>query len=649
MARPVVLSNTRLHVGINNYGLVHDIFFPHVGLENHTIGAGLRHRIGVWIDGHLSWLDDGKWDLKFRYQPEALIGRTRAANHDLGIILEFEDAVDADLDVFMRNIHIVNQRDHAREIRLFMHQAFAIGDSRSNTDTVQYLPDSHAILHYRGNRVFVVSASGDGQPFDQHSVGIFGIEGREGTWRDAEDGELGMSMVEHGRVDSTIRMVVNIEALSSKRAHYWISAGTSLRQALTSHRTMSEGGMTDRLRATSHWWHKWLEPAMAVADKLPAVRRQMFLLSLMILKSHTDHDGAIIASTDSGMLNYGRDAYAYSWPRDGAYVLWPLIRLGYTEEPLAYFDFCRRGLHPAGYLSHKYRADGSLGSSWHTYVHPDGSVSPPIQIDETGGVLFMFAQYYNANPSSELLDEYYESFVVPMADFLVESIDHEIGLPQPSYDLWEEVHMSTAYTAAVAFGALQASVDLAEARGDQERAVSWRSAASDIQEAAPNQLFDEGRNSLIKGLWHTAEGYERDTTLDSSALYGAFMYGLFAIDGHELTQSYKSLTERFNQSEEIGLPRYENDNYRRIHDGARSNYWHITSLWYAQYCLEIGNIDMANTIVDWVHDHAYDSGVLSEQIVPDSGESTSVAPLAWSHAEYAATMLDMIAGHHYDE
>lgn len=642
MARPIVLSNTRLHVGINNYGLVHDFYYPHVGLENHTIGKGLRHRIGVWVNGQLSWLDDGSWELSFRYQPGALIGRTVAINNNIGIMLELEDAVDAEVDLFMRNIHIINQWNDAREVRIFMHQAFAIGDSRSNTDTVQYLPDSHAIMHYRGDRVFVVAGSSGGQQFDQHAVGLFGIEDHEGTWRDAEDGELSMGMVEHGRVDSTIRLVVHVEPLSSSRAHYWIAAGTTLRQALVSHRIVRETGMIDRLHATAKWWHDWLKPAVKVADKLPHARRQMFITSILMLKAHMDHKGAIIASTDSGMLNYGRDAYAYSWPRDGAYILWPLIRLGYQDEILTYFDFARRGLHPRGYLSHKYRADGSLGSSWHTYLQPDGSVSPPIQIDETAGVLFMFAQFYEANRNEELLDDYYDSFVVPMADFLVSSIDPEIGLPRPSYDLWEEVHLSTTYTSAVTYGALQAASDLADERQDEARAVAWRAVATDIH-GASRQLYDQERKCLIKGLRHTVDGYERDTTIDSSAIYGAFMYGLFSIDSPELKQSYQTLTERFNQAEEIGLPRYENDTYRRIHDGARSNYWHITSLWYAQYCLEAGNIDMANTVVDWVGHHSYSSGVLSEQIVPDTNRPTSVAPLAWSHAEYAATMLDMLA------
>ncbi|MFZ3009566.1 MAG: hypothetical protein WA030_00915, partial [Candidatus Microsaccharimonas sp.] len=141
MARPIVLGNGELHVGLNKYGLVHDFYYPYVGFENHAAGENLRHKVGVWIDGTMSWLDDDKgWSFSFRYPHTALIGHTLATHKVLQIVLEFDDCVDADVSLFMRNIHVVNHADTAREIKLFMYQAFAIGDSRSNTDTAQYLP-----------------------------------------------------------------------------------------------------------------------------------------------------------------------------------------------------------------------------------------------------------------------------------------------------------------------------------------------------------------------------------------------------------------------------------------------------------------------------------------------------------------------------
>lgn len=643
MARPIVLSNGELHVGLNKFGLVHDFYYPYVGLENHAAGSNLRHKVGVYVDGKISWLDDANdWTFRFEYPHTALIGHTRAINEKLDIILEFDDAVDAEMSIFMRNIHVVNLKNEARDIKLYLHQAFAIGDSRSNTDTAQYLPDSNAILHYRGRRAFVISGDYNGAPFDQYSIGLFGIEGHEGSFRDAEDGQLDRNNVEHGRVDSVVGFSLNVAAQSSERVHYWISAGMSIRESLYIHRQMMDEGMHKRIHKTAEWWHKWLAPSLKLVDRVPKEHRPLFLHSVMIMKSQMDKRGAIIASTDSTMLNYSRDAYAYSWPRDGGHVLWPFIRMGYKDEPYRFFEFCRRGMHPSGYLMHKYRADGALGSSWHPYVHGN-TVAPPIQEDETALVVFMFAQFYHIQQDSALIKDFYSSMVVPMADFLAEFVDSETGLPKPSYDLWEQDFMVTTYSTAVTYAGLLAASELAVIAGDEGHAVKWRTAADDIQTASKKYLYNPERKALHKGVRFDTGHPVADPTIDLSATFGAFMFGLFPIDSDELKQSIATIVDLFKvTNEQPGLPRYENDDYRRTDDSVTGNYWFITTLWHAQYMLEVGDTDGARVILDWVKDHALTTGMLSEQINPVDSETIAPAPLTWSHAEYVSTILDSI-------
>lgn len=643
MARPIVLSNGELHVGLNNYGLVHDLYFPYVGLENHAAGLDLRHKIGIWTDGQISWLDeDGDWNFKFSYMPGALIGNVVAKNERIGIMLEMDDCVDSTISAFMRNIHVINLQDRQRDIRLFMHQAFAIGDSRSNTDTGQYLPDSDAVLHYRGRRAFIISGTHNDKPFDQYTIGLFGIEGHEGSHRDADDGELSMSNVEHGRVDSALRFKMDIAGHSSGRVHYWIAAGTSTRSALFVHKQIQDDGLHARFDQTAKWWSEWLAPAQAVAHKIAPEHRDLFLRSTMILKSQIDKRGAVIASTDTSMLNYSRDAYAYCWPRDGAFVLWPLVRLGFKDEPYRFFAFCKSVIHPNGYLMHKYRADGAQGSSWHPYVHGN-VVAPPIQEDETALVLFVFAQYYKLHPEPGLLKDFYASMVKPMADFMAEYIDEATGLPKPSYDLWEQVFMTTTYSTSVVYAALAAASDLADAAEDKDSAVKWRSAADDIQTAAHKHLYNEERQVFFKGLL-TMDGHtEKYPSIDTSAIFGAFMFGLFAPDSREVTSSINTVREVFGINQGApGLPRYEDDDYRRVSGGITGNYWFIASMWLAQYYIENNQSDEAMKIMDWVKGSALETGMMSEQIDPVTGEIISPAPLTWTHAEYITTLLDTI-------
>lgn len=652
MARPVVMSNGKLHVGLNIYGEVHDFYYPFVGQENHAASKNLRHRIGVYVDGSISWLDDGSWKLDFKYHNGSLISDVKAVNDNNGITLEFTDCVDAEFDVFIRNIHIVNNRDQKREITLFMHQVFDIGDLAGNGDTIQYLPDNKAVLTYRGKRVFVIGGNNaQGQPFTQHSVGLFGIEGHKGTYADADDGQLSNSSVEHGRVDSTIGFTSTLEPHLSTRVYYWICVGADMKSTIKLHDSIQEHNMViNRLLATSKWWKNWAQPAEHFAKKLPQEFQDSFLQSILLIKSHIDHSGAVIASTDTTMLHHSRDSYAYCWPRDGAFAVWPLIRIGYKDEPLKFFEFCRRVLHPKGYLQHKYQSDGSLGASWHGYMHDGGVEAPPIQEDETAVVLFVFAQFYDIHKENKLLREFllrdfYDSLVRPMADFLSSYTDKATGLPLPSYDLWEERFETSTFTIATVYGALLSAVSLAEAAGDESSAVRWRAVADDMVQSAQKNIYNQEKSTFYGGITPHKDTLQKDERIDSAAFFGAFMFGLFGADSQEIVSSAQTVKKSLSVGgfDVPALARYENDEYYRVSKEITGNPWFITSLWLAQYYLETGQHDDGVAILRWCRDSMLPTGVLSEQINPYDKQFISVAPLTWSQAEYASTLLDLVS------
>lgn len=640
MGRPITLSNGEMHVGLNTHGMVHDFYYPYVGFENHAAAKNLQHRIGLWVDGQFSWLDDGSWVIDHSYHDNVLISRSIASHSGLGIRLEFDDFVDSDQSAFIRNVEIINQRDAARSVVLYFHQVFVISNDHY-ADTVQYLPTDKAILHYKGNRAFVINGQHAGSKgFDQFSVGLYGVEGHEGTFRDAEDGHLSGNLVEHGSsVDSVIGFEMRLAVHDSERVCYWIAAGKSQREALVINQRILSDGPLHRLMATSTSWHAWLATAQHAVDKLPNNLKQPFVRSLLLLKSQIDKRGAVIASTDTTMLNYSRDSYAYAWPRDGAYAVWPLVRLGYRDEPLAFFNFCRRTMHAGGYLMHKYTADGGLGSSWHPYHAKGNSVTAPIQSDETAIVLFVFAHYYQLHKDEKLLRDYYPTLVAPMANFLAGFISHSTRLPQPSFDLWERLYETTTYTTAVTYGALVEAARLAEAYGADEDATRWRTMADDIHDNA-NSLFDETTGNFIKGF---REDGTVDTTVDISSVFGAYMFGLFDVHSDQVRRALENCVSVLTTSDRHpGLARFANDEYDRRDPSHVGNPWFIATLWRAQYALETNDRALAEKLVQWVTDSMLPTGVLSEQIDPDSRAFVSVSPLTWSQAEYVATLLDMI-------
>ncbi|HSE60785.1 MAG TPA: glycoside hydrolase family 15 protein [Candidatus Saccharimonadales bacterium] len=645
MTRPILLSNGTLHVGLNLYGMVHDLFYPWVGFENHARAQNMRHRIGVWTPKEFSWLDDGNWEFRMQYHEHAQIGHTTARNKKLGITLQFDDCVDSDENVFVRNIHLINASAEKREIRLFLHQMLMISSSL-NGDTAQFLPNEPAILHFKGRRNFVFGAKDQlGKPFTAHAIGIFGDKEHEGTFRDAEDGELNQNNVDFGRVDSVLGFTAELMPYESTRFDYWMAAGKSQWEAIALHRKVMSAGVQPFLEHTARHWHRFLSTAEKTIQQFAKPLQAPFRNSLMVLMSQIDHNGAVIASTDTTMLNYRKDSYVYSWPRDASYAIWPLVRLGYRKEPKKFFEFCQKAIHPEGYLLQKFRPDYAVGSTWHPYTI-SGRIVPPIQEDETAIVVFLLGEYITHTKDKETLEKYYDTLVLPAANFMASYIDEATKLPHASYDLWEEKFLTTTYTTALVYAALNSAIKMAERLRRPKDAVRWQMVAEEMYTAAQNILYNKERKFFYKGFLNEGKkGLVYDDTVDISSFYGAYMFGLFSVNSKAMSDSLKTIERiyHFRPGQPTAAQRYENDQYYTTDPAGMGNPWFITSLWVAEYDMQTGNVDRAEATLQWVRDCMLRSGVLSEQVNPITYKFTSVAPLAWSQAEFLSCILDLAA------
>ncbi len=641
MARPVMLGNGSLTVGLSEQGLVHDFYYPYVGLDNLTTARSVHHKIGVWVDNTFSWVDDGSWDITVNFEADALISAIRMQSDKLQVELLFNDFVDHESNTFCRRITVRNQAENQREIRLFTHQVFQVSRS-GRADTALFVPDDNYLLDYKGRcSLLIYGEREDGTTFDQFAVGNYGIEGKEGTYKDAEDGELSGSAVEHGGVDSVMRYTLQLEGGQSDVINYWIIASDSQFDSEKIHAVIKKEGLANRLAAVRQHWHEWLATGANTLHGLDAEFLEPLKKSLMIIKVHTDRRGGVIASADSSIYNYGRDYYSYVWPRDGAFAMWPLIRLGYSEEPKRFFEFCRDVLAPGGYLMHKYQPDRAIGSTWHPLLHGDHK-ELPIQEDETASIIYMLGEYYEHSHDEDFVRNLYDTLIQPAANFLSGFTDEQTGLPHASYDLWEEKFLTNTYTVAIVYQALLVASDFAEKFGFPDDATNWTSSANKILSNS-DIFFDPERELLRKGFLLQQDGsLVFDNTLDVSSMYGVMMFGL-----HTSTDNLKRTVTQvenilLDKSPAGGTPRYENDHYFESNPTFLGNPWFVTTLWMAQYYARTGNMDKARQYITWTMDHATSSGVLAEQVNPTDGTSISVSPLVWSHAELANTILDVM-------
>ena len=196
--RDIPVGNGTLLVTFDDKYQVRDIYFPHVGQENHTQGQPCR--FGVWVDGDFSWVSDEGWDRSLKYLPETLVTDVALVNEKLAIEIHCNDTVASHDNVFLRRVRVINNAEKERSVRIFLHHDLRIYENNFG-DTAYYDPETHSLIHYKKHRYFLINTE---PHFNSFATGRKAFQGREGTWRDAEDGELQGGAMMEGSVDSTI-------------------------------------------------------------------------------------------------------------------------------------------------------------------------------------------------------------------------------------------------------------------------------------------------------------------------------------------------------------------------------------------------------------------------------------------------------------
>ena len=638
--REIVVSNGRALVALDNKMRIRDFFYPNVGLENHVDGHSFK--LGIWTDNRFSWVDEN-WDIKMKYLPETLVSTCMANNERAALQLEINDAVHSSMDVYLRKIIIHNNINRKREVRLFFSHDFHIYGEDTG-DTAIYEPDLKSIIHYKRRRYFLINGITDqNQGIYQFATGQKESFGKEGTWKDAEDGDLQGNPVAQGSVDSTISFKLEIEPNLSNTIYYWIACGKDLNQIKNLDSKIKKIGVEQLLLETENYWSAWVNKQTIDTRSLPREVARLFKTSLLIMRSHVDNNGGIIASCDSDVLQFNRDTYSYVWPRDGAIIALAFDMAGYPEVSRMFFQFCDKIINEAGYFSHKYSPDGSIGSSWHAMVDLQGKLQLPIQEDETALVLFALYKHFQKYHDVEFIATVYPRLVLKTTEFLLDFIDAQTGLPKPSFDIWEEKVGVYSSTVSTVISALQSAAKLAKVFYDRERQDLLSAAAVKMKENMLTKLYDSKAKRFKKAIY---ADNSNDLTVDSSLSF-AFTQGAFEADSEEVRNSMNAIVDKlWIKSDVGGVARYENDDYHRISLDTPGNPWFICTLWLARWHIAVASsveeLNKGLMLLKWTAKHALPSGELAEQINPRTGGAISVAPLAWSHAEFVIAVCEYI-------
>ena len=633
--RDLPVGNGSLLVNFDDKYQLRDIYFPHVGQENHT--EGYPSRFGVWVDGQFSWVSSDDWQRRLEYVSETLVTNVELINDKLAVTVVCNETVASHDHVFIRRIRVRNNGIAAREIRLFLHHDLRIYENKFG-DTAYYDPGTNGIVHFKKHRYFLINSE---PHFEQFATGRKAFRNNEGTWRDAEDGVLYGGATTEGSVDSTIGIHVSVDPGAESDVYYWIAAGDSYAKVAELDAKVRGERPDSFLETTASEWRAWVNKAEIDASLPPKVV-ELYKRSLLVIHTQIDRDGAILAANDHDVTERATDHYSYLWTRDGAFVANALDAAGYSEISRRFFEFCCEIIHEKGYFLQKYNPDKTVASGWHPSWDIERKVPMvPIQEDETALVLWSLWKHYLASGDIEFALKAHRTLILGAADFLLEFRDMETGLPLPSWNLWEDRRGVHTFTCASVVAGFRAAANFADLFDQKSRAFAYREAADKMVDAIRVHLYSETHGRFLRGL--LANG---DDTLTPDSTVDASLFALFYLDCIDATDpmvesTMNAVIERLdNKTGFGGVARFEDDGYMRG-EGA-SNSWVICTLWLAEYYIAIARseaeLEPALKIIEWVSERALPSGVLAEQIDPGTGAPTSVSPLTWSHSTYIAAV-----------
>ncbi len=639
--RDLPIGNGNILIAFDRDSVLREFYFPHVGQETHTKGEPFR--VGAWVDGQFKWVGEG-WQIKRNYLDDSLVTEVELVNDEIGLRIGFNDLVDFEENIYLKKITVENLWDEKREVRIFLAHDFHIYGNDIG-DTAEFRPEVNGLLHYKGDRYFLVNIYANNKfGIDLYATGNKGIGGLEGTWKDAEDGILSGNAIAQGAVDSVIAIPFTLGGHEKQSCFYWIAVGKNWEEVKSLNEMVKKKTPEVIYQRTFDYWKLWIDKERLNDTLLPEKILNFYKRSLLICRTQINNCGSIIAGNDLDAVHFNRDTYSYMWPRDGALVAYGFDLAGYRFTA-NFYNFCEKILEPDGYFLHKYTPSGSLASSWHPWIK-DKKQQIPIQEDGTALVIWALWNHYKIFKDLEFIKQLYKPLIKKAADFMMNYRDKITGLPLPSYDLWEERQGILTFTASAVYGGLMAASHFAKEFGEIELGEEYAQGAAKMRKAMDEHLFLKEENRFARMInFRKDRSVEVDATVDAS-ISGIFAFGAYSADDERVQSTMEQIYDKLWNPAAGGLSRYENDSYYRNSNSGTGNPWFIATLWLAQYDIARAksreDLGKALELMEWVADHALPSGVLAEQINPETNEPISVSPLTWSHGAYIATVQEYL-------
>jgi alpha,alpha-trehalase len=355
--------------------------------------------------------------------------------------------------------------------------------------------------------------------------------------------------------------------------------------------------------------------------------------------------GAIMAASTTGLPETPGGArnwdYRYTWIRDTGFTLRALYRLGYDWEALEYFAFILEAVRgkdlskPFSELQIMYGIGGERDLTERTIDHLSGwRDSKPVRVgngawnqhqNDVWGMLVDAVDSHLHRGAEQIIEPVWEG----LAGFVEDAIKHAGDADQGIWEIRGEPQHFTE-SAVMCWLAAERGADLAQERGDIERATRWQQAADALKADILEKGVDE------RGRFRQA--YENDE-LDASLLLLPIM-GFLPADDERIKATVLAIAEELTEDDLV--LRYKVDSTDTGFTGKEGTFT-ICSWWLVSALAMIGETDRARDLCKKLLSYAGPLKLYAEEIDTSTGEHLGNFPQAFTHLALIEAVSQLIA------
>jgi alpha,alpha-trehalase len=419
--------------------------------------------------------------------------------------------------------------------------------------------------------------------------------------------------------------------------HTRLSEGNSVFAALSWNgsgpQTLDEA--FERGVATARFWRSWLKNGSFPDHPWRSYLERSALTLKGLSYAPT---GAVLAAattslpeTPGGERNWD---YRFTWIRDSAFMLWGLFTLGFEWEAYEFYAFVGESV-AAGPLQIMYGIGGERELEEYTLDHLSGyDGAKPVRVgngawnqkqNDVWGMLIDSVAIHSRQGQSQQLPEAGWSRIAELVD---EAADH---WREPDRGIWEVRGEPQHFTASkvLCWVALDRGADIAQSRGDGERAERWRAVADEIHAEVCEQGVD-GRGVFV-------QHYETEA-LDASLLLIPLMEFL-PPDDERVRSTVLAIADELTHD---GLVlRYRVEDTDDGLEGEEGTFT-ICSFWLVAALAKIGELERARALCEKLLALASPLGLYAEEIDAHSGRHLGNFPQAFTHLSLINAVMSLI-------